>query len=191
MDKWLDAYSKWPPVNQLLFSSVFVAAIVLILFLFGLWVIQLFRYVSIARHGWPGEGEPKAKSKAPDPIDMATIRALLDEVRRHPPSDAANGQRSMPDGLPSVGREEYPWCGTCHPTQQRSSNALPPTGRDWKEEDNRLREQARMIEEQAKIQEEMKLQEEMEQAQEKSKNPCTQGPTGGHKNKEAEDASGQ
>ena len=135
MDKWLDAYSKWPPMNQLLFSSVVVAASVLVLFLFGLWVIQLFRYIAIARHGWPGD-DAAAESTA----------SMLKEIREQ----LSPGRMAAPT--------EYRWCGTCHPTAQISSNGLPAKGHDWKDE------QRQMAEEQAWLQEQMEqAQKEMEQ----------------------------
>ncbi len=48
MEKWLDAYSKWPPVNQLLFSCVVVASALLFLLMFGLWFLQVIRTIDAA-----------------------------------------------------------------------------------------------------------------------------------------------
>lgn len=92
MDKWLDAYSRWPPMNQLIFSGVFILAVVLVLFLFGVWVIQIFRCVSVARHGWPGEDKPVNTNGQ----DMAAVLALLNEVRRR---SGLGSTLRLPQGL--------------------------------------------------------------------------------------------
>ena len=69
MDKWLDAYALWPPMNQLIFSCVALLAFLVVLFLFGLWLIMLARYIAVARRGWPHEPH-------------AEITALRSEIAR-------------------------------------------------------------------------------------------------------------
>ena len=93
MDKWLDAYAKWPPMNQLVFSCVGIIAALVILFLFGLWLVQMVRYIAVACRGWPKEEEERPHVQlSVSAEDMAAIRALLEEVRRHPTSVGPTGQ---------------------------------------------------------------------------------------------------
>jgi hypothetical protein len=55
-------------MNQLLFSCIFTLAIVLMFFMFGVWVLQLIRSVSVLKHGW--QGVPPKKEPTHDVVMM-------------------------------------------------------------------------------------------------------------------------
>lgn len=57
MDRWLEAYAKWPPVNQLVFSAV-VLIVGLVLVAILLYVAYLVLYYGvIAVRGWPDDAD--------------------------------------------------------------------------------------------------------------------------------------
>lgn len=56
-EKWMDAYAKWPPMNQLLFSCVVVAIALLFVFLAGMWTLQVLSYCTGAKEAPKGKAE--------------------------------------------------------------------------------------------------------------------------------------
>lgn len=75
MSAWLESFSKWPAINQLLFSCVFVAAWLLLLFLAGIWAVQMLRYIAVCRKGWPIDEQRHTPTE-----ENATINKLLFEL---------------------------------------------------------------------------------------------------------------
>lgn len=74
MDKWFEAYSTWPPINQMVFSIIVLIVSLVFLFLFGLWLFQVFSQVSVWLRGWPEDKSSVAGA------DMDEVKTLLAKV---------------------------------------------------------------------------------------------------------------
>jgi len=107
MGQFFDAYQKWPPQNQMLFAIAAMVIGAVMLFVIGWWlsslVRELFHYIAVWVRGWPKDEAPTPTSPSANASDMATLRALLDEVRQRPILVGPSANGSMPGGLPSVG----------------------------------------------------------------------------------------
>lgn len=58
-DKWLDAFAKWPPMNQLAYSAVILLAGLVLTAILAYMVYLFVYYATVAVRGWPEEpGRP-------------------------------------------------------------------------------------------------------------------------------------
>lgn len=140
MSQFFDAYQKWPPQNQMLFAIAAMVVGAVMLFIIGWWLTSFLRemvhYIAVWIRGWPKDEAPTSVaqpvSNTANADDMATVRALLEEVRRRPILVGPSVNGNTPSGLTSVGP-------------------------DWKEEARRHKEeQEYQAQLQAKLEEEMK-----------------------------------
>jgi Txe/YoeB family toxin of Txe-Axe toxin-antitoxin module len=74
MEEWFRAYGTWPPINQMIFSIIVVAVCLLLLFLAGIWLLQVSTNVAVWLRGWPDDKNTKSSA------DYEEIRTLLQKV---------------------------------------------------------------------------------------------------------------
>ncbi len=85
MDKFIEAYSRWPPINQLIFPCVAFLALILILFLAGVFLLQLARHLTVLVRGWP----TKTTKSSLDPntvtvlVRLRTLEGQVDRLLSH------------------------------------------------------------------------------------------------------------
>jgi len=54
-ERWVEAYAKWPPTNQLAFSAVLLLAALVVLVVVGYLFYLLVYYAAVAVRGWPDD----------------------------------------------------------------------------------------------------------------------------------------
>lgn len=59
LDKWFEAFSKWPSGNQVIFSGIMLICGMLLMVLFGLWINTFIYHLSILFRGWPPDAQKK------------------------------------------------------------------------------------------------------------------------------------
>lgn len=127
MEKWLDAYSQWPAMHQMIFSLVCVLVCLVLFFLFGIWSLN---FLTALRRD---KLYPLVHYIQPSPEDKKRLLAAL--KKHHGVAVCAHGF------------ENSSGCPTCHPELPRPTPVF--TGIDWRVE------QQRMLDEQALLQEEL------------------------------------
>lgn len=77
MDRWFDAYSKWPATSQVVFSLVALVLGLILSYMVGVWLLQSMHYIGVWARGWP----PEEKSGE----DFSKVNAVLKQIQNTTP----------------------------------------------------------------------------------------------------------
>jgi hypothetical protein len=64
MDRLIDAYTKWPPFNQLGFAALLAVLLFLLVVMAGAWVGRMAYYFVALVRGWPDDVDDPAPAPA-------------------------------------------------------------------------------------------------------------------------------
>lgn len=78
LDKWFEAFVKWPPMNQVVFSAVVLIFLLVLLVLLGVWLSGVIYHITVLFRGWPisaqaQHGTEPLKALGPDWRRMAAL----------------------------------------------------------------------------------------------------------------------
>lgn len=106
LEKWLESFGKWPPMNQMAFSAVLlIAGIVLVAILVYVLYLVLY-YLAVACRGWPDETD------RPTWKDVAYLNRMMESYRqwekqqqaKQRPSTKPSSTSSPSPPLPTTGQ---------------------------------------------------------------------------------------
>jgi hypothetical protein len=82
MDRWFEAYAKWTPATQLLFSVVMVLGGLVLLAMTAAGLCHAIRYLTVLARGWPDRPAGGKKPQAADLVEFVEVCRLLQSVGR-------------------------------------------------------------------------------------------------------------
>lgn len=108
VEKWLESFGKWPPVNQMVFSAVLLlAGLVLTAILVYVLYLVLY-YAAVAVRGWPDDTE------RPTWKDVAYLNRMMESYRQWDKQQQQQKTRPSPTTSPS-------------PPSKKSESTGPPS----------------------------------------------------------------